>query len=88
MDNYFVGVFKNDDYDADGNRIYDDVFTFDDRSDAWEEALKWNLKGYWVEFASLEKVGYVDEDDDYEEDDFNTYDYEPYEMKKYMSSLG
>lgn len=91
MDNYFVGVFKNDDYDADGNRIYDDVFTFDDRSDAWEEALKWNLKGFWVEFASIENVGYGDYRDDYdyyEEEDYNTYDYAPYEMRKYMSSMG
>ena len=34
-----------------GDTLYDEIFTFDnDYDEAWHTAMKWNLKGYWVEF--------------------------------------
>lgn len=52
-ESYFVGASKNKPrtYGTMGDTLYDEIFTFDnDYDEAWNTAMKWNLKGYWVEF--------------------------------------
>lgn len=85
---YFVGVFTKDQLDTyDYERQYEDFKTFTDRQSAWEYALKWNMKGYCIAWASSEIVGYGYDDDYYEEEETNEYDYAPYEMEKYTNAL-
>ncbi len=84
---YFVGVFDKDQIDNEYNRAYVEQQTFKDRQSAWEFALKWNLKGFYVDFASDETVGYGDEDDYFEDNEYDEYTYEPYEMKDTFNSI-
>lgn len=80
LDEYCVGVFKkapgkdeSGDFETD---FYDELFNFNNYQDAWEEALKWNLKGYFVEIEEWK--------DGEEEPDIKLF--KPGEMKKYMNS--
>lgn len=84
---YFVGVFDEDQIDNEYDRTYVEQQTFRYRQDAWDFALKWNLKGYYVDFAETEKEKYGNDDDYFEEDEYNEYTYEPYEMKKYFNAV-
>lgn len=89
-DEYFVGVFTEDQFDIDdADRSYEDFKTFTDRQSAWEYALKWNMKGYCIAWASSEivKYGYPGDNDYFEEEQTDEYDYEPYEMEKYMDPI-
>lgn len=89
-DEYFVGVFTKDQLDKyDDERQYEDFKTFIDRQSAWEYALKWNMKGYCIAWASSEIVSYSypGDNDYYEEEQRDEYDYAPYEMEKYMNSF-
>ena len=80
LDEYCVGVFKKtpgkDEYGDFETDFYDELFNFNNYQDAWEEALKWNLKGYFVE---------IEEWKDGEEEP-NTKLFKPGEMKKYMDT--
>ena len=84
---YFVGVFDKDQVDNEYDRTYVEQQTFKDRQSAWEFALKWNLKGFYVDFASNETVGYGDDNDYYEDSESNEYTYEPYEMRDTFNSI-
>lgn len=84
---YFVGVFDKDQVDNEYDRVYVEQQTFKDRQSAWEFALKWNLKGFYVDFASNETVEYGDDNDYYEDSESNEYTYEPYEMKDTFNSI-
>ena len=75
---YFVGVWGKDKPKYD--QAYIETRTFSNRQDAWEFALKWNLKGYYVNFASDEE--YDDEDGEYSE-----CTYKPYEMKRTFNAF-
>lgn len=89
-DKYFVGVFTEDQLDKySDERTYEEAKTFTDRQSAWEYALKWNTKGYCIEWASSEMVGYgyPGDNDYYEEEQTDEYDYAPYEMEEYFNSM-
>lgn len=81
MDKYFVGVFDKRQLNK-SEREYVDILTTNDYQEAWEFGLRYNMRGYYVEFASSEKVGYGNGDDYYEEDDMNVWDYAPHEMER------
>ena len=53
---YFVGVFDKDQVNNEYDRAYIEQQTFKDRQSAWEFALKWNLKGFYVDFASRNQM--------------------------------
>ncbi len=77
VDEYFVGVFTREEskYDKQ-NRTYEYSRIFDNKQDAWEYALKFNLKGYYIDI-------------EYCEDDKNgELSYAPHEMKKYFNAIG
>lgn len=80
LDEYWVGAFKKapgkDEYGDFETDFYDELFNFTNYQDAWEEALKWNLKGYFVE---------IEEWKDGDEEP-NIKLFKPGEMKKYMDS--
>jgi hypothetical protein len=84
---YFVGVYGKDQVDEEYDKAYVETRTFRNRQDAWEFALKWNMKGYYIDFASNEMVGYGNDDDYFEDDECDEYSYAPYEMKRTFSSL-
>lgn len=80
MDRYFVGIFDKEQLDK-AEREYEDILTTNNYQEAWEFGLKYNTRGYYVEFASSETFAYGDDDDDYyEEEDENVWDYAPNEM--------
>lgn len=75
----FVGVYKKlprqDEYGDYDTNYYDEMFDFKDFDEAWETAIKWNLKGYYVEFErSLDG------------DIAESYLFKPNEMKKYLNT--
>lgn len=78
-DEYFVGIFKkmprNDEFGDVDTNYYDDMFDFNNYQDAWEEAIKWNLKGYYVEFEEWKA----------DEDTPDIKLFKPGEMKKYLN---
>lgn len=84
---YFVGVYGKDQANKEYDRTYVETRTFRDRQDAWEFALKWNLKGYYIDFASNEMAGYGDDSDYFEDEEYDEYSYAPYEMKRTFDSL-
>lgn len=69
-DKYFVGCFRkaSDRYDT---NTYDEIFTTNSRSEAWEFALRYNMRGYYVEFNESDGYG-----------DYNSTIYKPGEMVK------
>lgn len=84
---YFVGVYGKDQANKEYDRTYVETRTFRDRQDAWEFALKWNLRGYYIDFASNEMAGYGNDDDYFEDEEYDEYSYAPYEMKKTFNSV-
>jgi hypothetical protein len=82
-DTYFVGVSKK----KNPGNTYDELQTFNDEQEAWEFALKWNLRGYYVYWKEHTSMGWNDEIDyDYEDDVFEKT-YVPYEMKRFSESV-
>lgn len=82
-DTYFVGASKK----KNPGNTYDELQTFNDEQEAWEFALKWNLRGYYVYWKEHTSMGWNDEIDyDYEDDVFEKT-YAPYEMKRFSESV-
>lgn len=82
-DTYFVGACKKEG----ARNTYDEMQTFNDEQEAWEFALKWNLRGYYVYWKEHTSMGWNDEIDyDYEDDVFEKT-YAPYEMKRFSESM-
>lgn len=52
---YFVGASREKPMQYDGdNFLYDEIFTFkNDEMGAWEEAIKWNMRGYYVTWEKM-----------------------------------
>lgn len=74
---YCVGVFRKTNGDVEPD-FYDEIFNFNNYQDAWEEALKWNLKGYYVEIEDWPDI----DDEEYMPD---IVSFKPGEMKKYLN---
>ena len=75
---YFVGAYKKLSTDRYGETIYDEIYKSNDFQDAWEEALKWNLRGYTIDFSS--SITSFDDPDSFET-------YAPREMQKFSFSI-
>ncbi len=79
MTEYFVGAYKKKSYTRDpwNEPIYDEIFRSNSYQEAFEFALRWNLKGYTVEIQTAENDDIVD---------IETY--KPYTMEKIGTDIG